>query len=224
LWFSQLASVTTRQKVAVRVGLVVAALGLAVGLWKREQVAELTQIGVALVAVQLVTTYLPACDRVEVYHIRDLQYGEKGKAVIPERPSERFILATQGGHTVARVVEQKELLGAEAAAFVRLWRDLQFGAKYSHLCHQPGYGLRFHSGAKVQFDTTLCFECMNFPVGVAGRAGYYGFDARHSSADALLRKLQDLFPASIPRSRVPPTDKPPSALGLSGTCPAVHLS
>jgi len=167
----------------------------------------MVSIAHAWVAVQFLTVLLPDSDRVEVYHIQDLRYGENGRHQIPENVAERFVLETQGGHTVARVMNRKELTGVEAKEFVRLWRGLVFGAKYQHLCHQPGYGLRFHSGAKVRFDTTLCFECMNFPVRAGGRGGFYGFNAKHPSAETLLQKLQAYFPASVPKPRRPTTEK-----------------
>ena len=208
---------TPRKKIALRIGLAALVLSAAVALWKREQVVELVRLGRALVAVQFLTSFLPDCDKVEVYFIKDLERGEKGRPKIPEDPAERFVLETQGGHTVARVVERKELTGAEAVELVRLWRSLRFGAKYQHLCHQPGYGLRFHSGATVRFDTSLCFECMNFPLSVAGMHGTYGFDGSASSAVALLQRLQLIFPASIPKPRTPAVHKQSDILGQPAT-------
>ena len=148
------------------------------------------------------TCLLPGCDRVEVYHVKDLEYGADGAPKQIDDVTKRFDLQTQGGTTVASVVERKELTGSDASEFLRLWRALKFGGRYSHLCHMPGYGLRFHSSAKVLFDTSLCFECTNFPVKVMGKHGYGGFDGSQPSAGELLKRLQELFPASIPKPRV----------------------
>jgi hypothetical protein len=136
------------------------------------------------------TIALPYCDRVELYHLdgdthRDISGG------FPVRP--------YGGYS--RIISTKTLTGADAEALAALWRLQTFAREYQALCHSPAYGFRFYRGTSLRFETSVCYHCSNFYVTALGESGWWGFDAAAPKAQDLLHRLQEIFPASIPKPR-----------------------
>ena len=80
-------------------------------------------------------------------------------------------------------------------------RDESDARPCAALCHHPSYGLRFYSGSKLLFETTVCFHCSNFFFSDLLGSGFAGFDTDTPKADELLRRLQQAFPASIPKPK-----------------------
>ena len=78
------------------------------------------------------------------------------------------------------------------------------------MCHDPAYGFRFYRGSSLKFETSVCFHCSNFYVTALGQSGWWGFDTKVQSATNLLTRLQEIFPASIPK----PKEKTPNEKGL----------
>jgi len=135
-----------------------------------------------------VTTALPYCDRVEVFHLDGETSGDSSTG-FPVRP--------YGGYS--RILGHETLTGADAEKLAALWRSQAFGSDYQALCHHPGYGFRFYRGSSLQFETSVCFHCSNFYVTALGESGWWGFDTGTGSARDFLARLQEIFPASIPK-------------------------
>jgi len=129
--------------------------------------------------VHTVTTSLPGCDRVEVFHLAG-EMSESGSGDFPNR---------------------KTLIGVDAESLAALWRSQKFGWEYQAMCHEPAYGFRFYRGSSLKFETSVCFHCSNFYVTALWQSGWYGFDNRAQSATNLLTRLQEIFPASIPKQK-----------------------
>ncbi len=168
---------TRKRKYVLALCLTGFAVTVGVVWWKRAIVGD-------LVAGQFVmrkySTGLPDCERVELTHLSEREWDSK-KRLLP-----------------VRVLGKTELTGPAAMEFVRLWRSQSFGSRFSMLCHEPGYGIKFIAGQKVLFETTLCFECHNFQIENSGNRSFWGFDPSSPQGVQLLGYLQKLFPASVP--------------------------
>jgi hypothetical protein len=64
------------------------------------------------------------------------------------------------------------------------------GCQFQALCHEPFYGLRFYSGKKLLFETSVSWECNNFYV----PQDWIGFNAKAASGHALFKLLESLLP------------------------------
>jgi len=142
------------------------------------------------------TSALPVCDRVEVFHL-DGSFQLEAANGFPVRPREAYsaILATS------------TLNGPDAVAFADQWRSQVFGEEYQAMCHSPAYGFRFYRGSSLKFETTVCFDCSNFYISGRTKPYYWGFDRKSPKAIDLLTRLQQLFPASIPKPKAKPATK-----------------
>ena len=142
--------------------------------------------------VHAVTSSLPSCDRVEVFHLDGMSSG--GAATdFPVRP--------YGTGAYSRILDHKTLTGADAESLAALWRSQTFGWKYQALCHEPAYGFRFYRGSSLQFETSVAFNCNNFYVTVLGRSDWWGFDGKSPRAAELLKRLQAVFTPSVPNQK-----------------------
>jgi hypothetical protein len=140
------------------------------------------------------TTGLPSCDRVEVCYLNG-DTGADATTGFPVRPYDAY----------SRILDRKTLIGKDAEVLATLWRSQRFDFDAQALCHEPAYGFRFYRGPSLQFETSVCFHCSNFYVTAFGQTGWWGFDTRAQSATNLLTRLQEIFPASVPK----PKDKTP---------------
>jgi hypothetical protein len=134
-----------------------------------------------------VTTELPTCDRVEVFHLDG--ETDAGPSEFPVRPR------PYGRHS--EILGTVTLTGSEAGQLASMWRSLRFGKEYRMMCHFPGYGLRFYRGTSLQFETSVCFHCNNFYVTALGDSFWWGFDTQSPEAVRMLNRLRELFPPSV---------------------------
>lgn len=135
---------------------------------------------------------LPDCDRVEVF----LLAGDLKK---PESAADRFPVRPYCGSS--RVLQKKELKGAEAAKLCSLWRGLTFDNRMQVLSHSASYGLRFHRADKLVLETTVSFSCGNFyyprtafPM-MPGEYSWHGFRTGDDAGKALASFLKSVIPA-----------------------------
>lgn len=136
------------------------------------------------------TSSLPSCDRVEVFHL-DGEASDDASRGFPVRPYDVY----------SRVLDRKTLTGADAESLATLWRSQTFGWDYQALCHSPAYGFRFYRGSSLKFETSVCFHCSNFYVTALGESDWWGFDTDTTQASNFLARLQQVFPASIPKPK-----------------------
>ena len=146
------------------------------------------------------TIGLPRCDRVEVCYL-DGETGADASTGFPVRPYDAF----------SRILDRKTLTGPDAEALAGLWRSQTFGFDYQAMCHGPAYGFRFYRGSSLKFETSVCFHCSNFYVTVLGESDWWGFDTGVQSATNFLTRLQEIFPASVPK----PKSKAPNKKGAA---------
>ena len=138
--------------------------------------------------VRAVTSSLPSCDRVEVFHLNGETSGDASTG-FPVRPYEGY----------SRILDRKTLTRVDAESLAALWRSQTFGWEYQALCHGPVYGFRFYRGSSLKFETSVCFHCGNFYVTALGQSGWWGFDTKTTKASNFLARLQQIFPASVPK-------------------------
>ena len=139
------------------------------------------------------TSGLPPCDRVEI-HLLDGSTHAGPKDGFPVRPF----------HNHMRILDRAVLTGADAEAFAHLWRSQTFGWEYGAMCHEPAFGLRFHQGSTLRFETTVCFHCSNFHVTALGRSTWWGFRSTTPVASNLLERLRQIVPAPEPAAVTAP--------------------
>lgn len=99
------------------------------------------------------------------------------------------------GHIDSSWLAQTSVSGLEAEAIASQWRQQHFGPQFQMLCHEPAYGLRFYKGARLLFETSVCFKCHNFSTAIFG-GGFWGFDAEAPQAAELLKQLEQLLPSA----------------------------
>ena len=181
-----------RTKALIAVGVLLAFGGIVAWQWQRILSAY------SVYYVRTVTTDLPRCDRVEVFHLDGNAFNDGSQYL---QPSERFHTDAYGGGE-DKVLGHVTLQDADAEAFARLWRTQKFDWGLQKLCHSPVCGLRFYSGRKLMFQTTVCFQCSDFYVTIpfAGTA-WWGFDAESPAAVNLIQRLWILFPDSKPKAK-----------------------
>ncbi len=148
--------------------------------------------------VRTVTTSLPHCDRVDVFHLNGTAFP-RDEADRP-KPGEGFPIRAYGS-AEAKILGRTTLDGTDAEALAVMWRTQTFDPGLQALCHSPSYGFRFYSGSKLVFETSLCFHCSNFYVTDLTGSGWWGFDSESPKAQELLRRLQVIFPNSIPKPK-----------------------
>ena len=141
-------------------------------------------------SVHAATSSLPHCDRVEVFYLAG-DPDPDAKTEFPVRPYNAY----------SRILGRKTVSGSDAEALATLWRAQVFGHDYQALCHEPAYGFRFFRGSTLKFETSVCFHCSNFYVTALGGSSWWGFDSRASQAEQLLKRLQEIFPESIPKPK-----------------------
>ncbi|HTV75438.1 MAG TPA: hypothetical protein VMD57_00450 [Candidatus Baltobacteraceae bacterium] len=92
-------------------------------------------------------------------------------------------------------VGHKTLTGSDAQKITNLWRQFPTGRKFQALCFEPAYGLEFKRKGKIYLQTSVCWRCaaFSFPFPIFGTV-QYGFDAKSSSAQELLKTLEDYLP------------------------------
>jgi len=183
-------TVKHRNKILIALGALIALGGIFFWQWDNIRQAYVVY------SVRHATTALPLCDRVEVFYLDGMAWsGDEAKGL---KPGEGFPIRAYGSDE-AKILGQVTLTGAEAEAFAALWRAQRFDPGLQALCHSPAYGLRFYSGNEMFFETSLCFHCSNFYVTNLLGSGWWGFDTRTAEAGELLRRLQEIFPASKPQ-------------------------
>ena len=136
-----------------------------------------------------VTTGLPEFDRVEFVAIA-FEKGisdivkEDGPDKFPIRPYQAF----------GKILSRQTLANDDCTELRTLWTNLTFDRFAGAMCHAPVYGLRFYSGDKLLFETTICWKCRNFYVpnedGDDQSHGWFGFRSDKNSKRllAFLRK------------------------------------
>jgi hypothetical protein len=134
-----------------------------------------------------VTSSLPAIDRVEVFHLRGTGLRESD----PANATDGFPIRPYRSYS--HILGQTTLFGADAQALASLWRSQRFDWGVQALCHYPAYGFRYYSGSKLIFETSVCYRCNNFYT----PTGWWGFYTDTPQAADLLRRLRQIFPASI---------------------------
>ncbi len=167
--------------------IVVASLVVIAGVvaWQRRPLAH----AYFMYRVHAVTSSLPKCDRVEVFYLDGETTDDTSG--FPVRP--------YGGSS--RILDRKTLTGADAESLASLWRSQTFGWEYQAMCHSPAYGFRFYRGSSLKFETSVCFHCQDFYVTALGESSWWGFDATATNASNFLARLQQIFPASIPKPK-----------------------
>lgn len=176
-----------KTKILVILGAILALGGVAAWQWESILFAYVKY------EVRGVTTSLPHCDRVEVFHLGGNAFPD-GKN--QPKPGEGFPIRAYGSME-SKILESTTLTGAKAEALAAIWRAQTFDLKFSHLCHSPVCGFRFYSGDKLTFETSVCFLCSNFYVTDVLGSCWWGFDGENPKAKELLKHLQDLFPNSV---------------------------
>jgi hypothetical protein len=96
------------------------------------------------------------------------------------------------------VLKQVVLTNAEAESVAALWRAQQFGREFSAMCHYPAYGFRFYTNGSLTLEATVCYQCSNFEFNVLNEPVWVGFISMSRETPALLLKLQELIPESVP--------------------------
>jgi hypothetical protein len=131
---------------------------------------------------------LKLADRVEVFLLdfsmgEDAAYAlEDGDAAFPIAPyrKETKILKTSE-------VPAKEVARWTAAVGKLLASDDESGAA----CHLPIHGLRFYTGSRLLFETSLCWKCENYYF-------TYGLESRWLGLGEDARELKALLEAFMP--------------------------
>jgi hypothetical protein len=185
-------SVKRRTKVLIALGVLLAIGGIAA--WQRDSILR----AYVSYSVRTVTTALPHSDRVEVFHLSGTAFA-RDEADRP-KPGEGFPIRAYGS-AEAKILGRTTLNGTDAEALAAMWRAQTFDWGLQALCHSPAYGLRFYSGNKLTFETSLCFHCSNFYVTDLLGSGWWGFDSKSPTAQELLRRIQEIFPDSIPKPK-----------------------
>lgn len=127
---------------------------------------------------------LPECDRVEVFLLGEMQ-DEEAKGTFPIRPYKQF----------AKVEKMREVKGEPAKKLGAAWRGVTFDFMNQALCHHPVYGVRFHAGDKLQFETSICFGCSNFYYQrEGGGSSWHGFQTKDEAGKALRAALEEVIP------------------------------
>jgi hypothetical protein len=145
--------------------------------------------------ISRVTSSLPHCDRIEVFHLD----GSGIRDATPVDASAGFPIHPYG--SFLRILGRTTLSGSDAADFAALWRAQEFGWEYQALCHNAAYGLRYYSGSSLIFETSICYHCSNFYYTALGSSGWWGFDTETPKAQALLTRFQQIFPESAPKPK-----------------------
>lgn len=136
-------------------------------------------------------TKLPDCDWVELFLLaEDFQTGTAADR-FPIRPD----------HGTSGIIGRKDLKGAGAAKLCSLWRGLTFDQRLSTFSPPAFvYGLRFHQGDKLVFETSVSFTSHNFyyprtvfPV-MSGVYQWHGFRTMDAAGMALIAFLNETLP------------------------------
>ena len=91
---------------------------------------------------------------------------------------------------------KKTLAGAEAKAFMERWSAMHFHRSLAAMCHEPAFVIRFLKHGKPELETTLCFECTNFPLASWLGNSWMGFNARNARGLAFEDHFRHQFPTS----------------------------
>jgi hypothetical protein len=98
------------------------------------------------------------------------------------------------------ILGQKTLQDKDAEDVAEIWRDVPQNPRYSALCHNPLYALRFWKDGKKICEITICWHCSNFGLTVPGDWELgdreFGFDSQSHAATVLLNKLEQIVPPS----------------------------
>lgn len=128
---------------------------------------------------------LPECDRIEVFLLNGNVQGEGGDSTFPIRPYNKF----------SKITKKQEINGDEAKKLCSTWRALTFDMWSQSMCHFPIYGLRFYKDDKLQFETSVCFDCSNFYFSRDGeKTLWHGFRVKDASGKALIASLSKIIP------------------------------
>ena len=182
-------SVKRHTKVLIALGVLLAVGGIVAWQWDSILRAYIFH------SVRTVTTSLPHCDHVEVFHF----HGSGFTRDPADRPTSGFPVRPYG--TLSPILNTRTLTGSDAEALAALWRSQTFDPGLQAMCHSAAYGFRFYSGDRLAFETSLCFHCSNFYVPTFNGSSWWGFDSESPKAAELLRRLQEIFPDSKPKSK-----------------------
>lgn len=140
---------------------------------------------------------LPECDRIEVFLLAgDLQHGTD---------ADRFPIRPYNG--TSKIVERKDLKGADASKLCSLWRGLTFDNKAAVLSHSSAYGLRFYRAGKLVFETSVSFSCHNFYYprtafpSMPGVYSWHGFRTCDEAGKALFAFLNATLPMTAEKPK-----------------------
>jgi HEAT repeat protein len=136
------------------------------------------------------TSELPPVTRVEISRI-----SRADSKNYPAPDSKTFPVGDEKHGAIVHA--QTNLIGPTAFEIANSWRRLHFGYEFQAACHEPAYGLRFFSGKKLLFETSVCWGCHNFTVPGA----FMGFDAESADAQRLLQQITQFIPLGEPNVR-----------------------
>lgn len=91
---------------------------------------------------------------------------------------------------------KRNLAGVEAKAFMERWSAMHFHSDYAYMCHEPAFVVRFLNHGQPELETTLCFECSNFPVASWLGNSWMGFNLRNAAGLAFEEHFRKQFPKS----------------------------
>jgi len=129
---------------------------------------------------------LPPVDQVDVLLLSGIQKSKEQSGFMETRIADYNIAG------------KKTLVEKQAEEVAQIWRFVPQNSRYSALCHEPLYALRFWKDGKVLCELTICWHCSNFGLTVPGDLPMgdreLGFDSRSPAAIALLNKLKEIVP------------------------------
>jgi hypothetical protein len=160
---------------------------VAIVYWKYDYLAR----AYADYRIEQVTKKLPICDKVEISYLKN-EYVD-GPA---DSPRKFPIVGRREKHLP--VLKQVVLTSAEAENVAALWRAQLFGHEFSAGCHSPAYGFRFYRNGSLTLEATVCYQCSNFEFNVLNEPVWVGFNSMSRETPAMLLKLQEVLPESIP--------------------------
>lgn len=93
-------------------------------------------------------------------------------------------------HSIAatKVVEN-----TQAREIASMWRSQAFDLKYSAMCHEPPYAIKFYSRGKVVLYASICWACSNIVI-LEPILSRQGFNKESRAAKNLLRMFSESFP------------------------------
>ena len=160
--------------IVVTLALIMLNPALSYGAQKRAARKKHRRIGTGTIA----TSWTPAKDGLLYKYTRGLPHVDK-----VEVSEIRWTKDFQN-----QVLASATLGGEQAEGFMQIWRNLNDGTGMG--CFSPAFNVKFYSGDKLLFGSTVCFHCHNLTLPNEGRGEIHAFDAGGESGQALLKAIQ----------------------------------